>query len=55
MDLHSYYAFVDILVDSISNSAEYTYIGMEYLIQPDRQNREKEFPEGWTFTAITSK
>jgi stage V sporulation protein SpoVS len=95
MDLHGNYAFVDIQVDSISDSAE--YIGKECPIQPDRQNqgegihrgmdlhisyafvdiqvdsiselantlawsgpysqtdetREKEFPEGWSFAAIT--
>jgi hypothetical protein len=51
MDLHGYYIFVDIQVDSISDSAE--YIGMEWPIQPDTKTREKEFTERRTFTAIT--
>ncbi len=44
MDLHGYYAFVDIQVDSISDSAE--YIGMECPIQPDRQNQAERIPRG---------
>jgi hypothetical protein len=52
MDLHGYYVFVDIKVDSISDSAE--YIGMERPIQPDRKTREKKFTEGWNFIATTS-
>ncbi len=44
MDLHGKYAFVDIKVDSISNSAE--YIGMECPIQPDRQNHRERIPRG---------
>jgi len=44
MDLHGYYAFVDIQVDSISDSAE--YIGMECPIQPDRQNQRERVPRG---------
>jgi hypothetical protein len=39
MDLHGNYPFVDIQVDSISDSAE--YIGKECPIQPDRQNQRE--------------
>ncbi len=52
--LHGYYAFVDIEVNSTSDSEE--YIGKEGSApynQTDK-TRDKEFPEGWTFTAITS-
>jgi hypothetical protein len=52
MDLHGYYAFVDIQVDSISDSAE--YIGKECPYSQKDKTREKEFPERWTFMAITS-
>jgi hypothetical protein len=46
MDLHGNYAFIDIQVDSISDSAE--YIDMECPIQPDRQNQGERI----TLTAI---
>ncbi len=51
MGIHGYNIFVDIQVDSISDSAE--YIGKKYPIyrQTDK-TREKEFTERWTFTAI---
>ncbi len=51
MDLHGYYAFIDIQVDSISDSAE--YIGTECPYSQKDKTRENEFTEGWTFTAIT--
>jgi hypothetical protein len=54
VDLHGYIVLVDIQVDSISDSEE--YIGKEGSApysQPDKTT-EKEFPERWTFTAITS-
>jgi hypothetical protein len=44
MDLHGYYVFVDIQVDSISDSAE--YIGKECSMQPDRQNQGERIPRG---------
>jgi hypothetical protein len=52
MDLHGYYALVDIQVDSILDSAE--YISKKYPIyrQTDK-TREKEFTERQNFTAIT--
>jgi hypothetical protein len=52
MDLHSYYAFVDIQVDSSSDSAE--YMDKECPYSKTDKTREKEFPEGWTLMAITS-
>jgi hypothetical protein len=44
MDLHGYYVFVDLQVDSISDSAE--YIGKECPIQADRQNQGEKIHRG---------
>jgi hypothetical protein len=57
MDLHDYYAFVDIQVDSkfylrLSGNLRNTSARSDPYRQTDK-TREKEFTEGWTFTPIT--